>query len=109
VLPAPFFDPIAVTAGQDGAIWFVDDFANRVGRLTTSGALSWIDIPSSASFPADITVGPNGNIWFTENQTNRLGTVAGSGQSASVPALTPALSASMVVLLGLAGLLMIRK
>lgn len=75
-LPDSFFDPISLTAGPDGAIWFVDDGAGRVGRLTTAGAFSWIDVPTPFAFVAAICVGPDGNLWFTEASGNRIGRVS---------------------------------
>jgi virginiamycin B lyase len=78
-LPAPFFGASALTVGRDGAIWFLDFLASRVGRLTTSGQLTWLDIPSSnstGSYPVGMTVGPDGNMWFTEWLDNKIARVA---------------------------------
>lgn len=78
-LPAPFTGVGALTVGRDDAIWFLDFLANRVGRLTTSGQLTWLDIPSSnptGSYPVGMTVGPDGNMWFTEYGDNQIARVA---------------------------------
>jgi virginiamycin B lyase len=78
-LPAPFLGAGALTVGRDDAIWFLDNSVNRVGRLTSSGQLTWLDIPSSnptGSYPVGMTVGPDGNMWFTEYGDNEIGRVA---------------------------------
>src|SRR5215470_6575495 len=33
-------DPFSVTAGPDGALWFTERFANKIGRIDTSGNIT---------------------------------------------------------------------
>ena len=61
-------NPVAITSGPDGALWYVatNDLKNpttgTVGRLTTSGAAtSW----TVTGQPSAITAGPDGAVWFT--------------------------------------------
>jgi virginiamycin B lyase len=63
----------SITAGQDGALWFIEVFANKIGRITTSGALSEYAIPTAISVPHGITTGSDGAIWFTEFNGNEIG------------------------------------
>jgi virginiamycin B lyase len=60
-----------ITTGSDGALWFAmsglqTTFANGIGRITTSGAIT--SFPALASFdsPHEIAPGPDGALWFTE-------------------------------------------
>jgi streptogramin lyase len=69
-------DPVTLTVGPDGALWFTELAGNKIGRLTTSGALTEYAMPGN---PYGITSGPDGNLWFT---------VSGSGASA-VGRMTP--------------------
>jgi streptogramin lyase len=33
-------DAYRITAGPDGALWFTEEYGNRIGRITTSGAVT---------------------------------------------------------------------
>lgn len=52
-----------ITTGPDGNLWIADRTYGRVGRLTTSGNLTWFNTPRV--FPHAVAVGPDGSIWFT--------------------------------------------
>ncbi|MCC9312168.1 hypothetical protein LN042_34780 [Kitasatospora sp. RB6PN24] len=67
--------PWGITAGPDGALWFAENAGNDIGRITTSGTMSELPIPTSGASPLDITTGSDGNLWFTENSAGQLGTV----------------------------------
>lgn len=71
------FDGANITGmarGPDGAIWFTDPGHNKIGRLTTNGALSEYPIPTASSSPDRITAGSNA-LWFTESAVNKIGLV----------------------------------
>jgi streptogramin lyase len=87
-----FPDPI--TAGSDGALWF--GFQNRldfgnpsigatgIGRITTSGATSLYQLPTTGGDTLEIVngiaPGPDGNLWFTTSRgVNELGRITTSG------------------------------
>jgi virginiamycin B lyase len=79
-LPAGSSFAREIIPGPDGALWFTDSFANKIGRITTAGVLTEFTVPTADSFPAAIAVGPDGAIWFTEanpdaNKIGRLTTV----------------------------------
>jgi streptogramin lyase len=57
--------PTSITVGPDGALWFAEIGANKIGRITTSGAITEFSLPSGESL-SNITKGPDGNLWFTE-------------------------------------------
>jgi virginiamycin B lyase len=56
-----------ITAGPDGALWFTETFADKIGRITTTGELSEFLLPTPNSNPTGITAGPDGAVWFTES------------------------------------------
>lgn len=54
-LPAGSGDPIGITAGPDGNLWFTAFTA--IGRITTSGGVTGFPVPQSLSEPQFITAG----------------------------------------------------
>ena len=73
--PAPG-GPSGLTSGPDGALWFTEETGNKIGRMTTGGAVTnEIPVPTAASLPGEITVGPDGKLWFTEFDGNKIGRV----------------------------------
>jgi streptogramin lyase len=56
----------ALTTGPDGAIWFTEYTAPRIGRLdpATGVAVEYFGLKGPA---VAIAPGPDGNVWFTEN------------------------------------------
>jgi streptogramin lyase len=76
----------AITAGPDGALWFVETAANQIGRMTTDGKVSHeYLIPTVHSGPADITTGPDGNLWFTEKTASRIVKMTTTGVFTEIP------------------------
>lgn len=77
-LPAvPPRDPIGITTGSDGALWFAEPGTSSIGRITASGALTEVAVPGSR--PYDVVTGPDGALWFTEHDTHRIGRMGTSG------------------------------
>jgi virginiamycin B lyase len=66
--------PINITAGPDGALWFTENAANKIGRITTDGVISEFTIPTADSSPFFITTGPDGAVWFTEAASSSITT-----------------------------------
>src|SRR5262245_32665846 len=58
--------PFQITAGSDGALWFVEFASGKIGRITTAGAVTEFSLPNPRSEPQGITAGPDGALWFTE-------------------------------------------
>ena len=55
--------PLFITRGPDGNLWFADqDYA--IGRMTPTGTVT--EYTGVAGQPQDIVTGPDGNLWFTE-------------------------------------------
>jgi hypothetical protein len=46
------------TTGPDGALWFTEMGAGKIGRITVSGTFTEFSLPATASSPEGITAGP---------------------------------------------------
>jgi virginiamycin B lyase len=71
-------DPMGITAGSDGALWFTNYNGNSIGRITTSGAITHYKA-SGIDDPFGITNGPDGALWFTNYGGNSIGRITTSG------------------------------
>ena len=78
-IPTAASEPNEIVAGSDGALWFTETNANRIGRITTAGTITEFGIPTSASHSVYITAGPDGALWFTEFNGNKIGRITTSG------------------------------
>ena len=45
-IPTSNSQPIGITAGPDGTLWFVESNANKVGQITTAGMITEFPIPT---------------------------------------------------------------
>src|SRR5712692_4088413 len=68
----PSSSPSAIALGGDGAQWFTEEGANRVGRIAPDGTLTEYPVPTANAGLAGIASGPDGNIWFTETKGNKV-------------------------------------
>ncbi len=66
--------PSDLALGADHNLWFTDVNAAKIRKMTPSGEVSELDIPSGAS-GQDITAGPDRKLWFTEPFGDRIGRV----------------------------------
>ncbi|HET9392663.1 MAG TPA: hypothetical protein VFO29_03930 [Candidatus Rubrimentiphilum sp.] len=69
----PTRDPRAIVSGPDSALWIVEPYANKIGRVSMTGKLAEFPVPTIDSFPSDIAAGPDGSIWFIETNGNKIG------------------------------------
>lgn len=67
--------PTNIASGPDGALWYIERNANKIGRTTTDGTLTEYSIPSVNAAPFDITAGPDDALWFTEPPTGKIGRI----------------------------------
>ena len=80
--PVPTVDsgPWSITTGPDGALWFTESFANKIGRITTAGVITEFAVPSANSqLLGGITQGPDGAVWFTEEIAGKIGRITTAG------------------------------
>ena len=89
-------EPIWITAGPDGNLWFTefsvksaaDQGMSKIGRISPSGTITEFPLPTTSSYPWEITSGPDGNLWFTENGGNKIGRISPSGTITEYPVPT---------------------
>src|SRR5438046_8196889 len=62
-----------ITAGPDGNLWFAESNSNKIGRITTAGAITEFQTLSAGSAPNQITAGPDRNPWFTIEFPHKIG------------------------------------
>jgi virginiamycin B lyase len=86
-LPTGNAQPHGITTGSDGALWFTEFAANKIGRMTTAGLASEFIVPTTFSDPDGIAGGPDGALWFTERRGNKIGriTIAGIFTEFAIP------------------------
>jgi streptogramin lyase len=81
----PNSNPFGIASGPDGNIWFTESAGNKIGKMTTAGAISEYTVPTSSSFPANIVAGPNGALWFTERFGSNVGEITTGGSFSEFP------------------------
>ena len=64
-LPTPNSGATDITAGPDGNLWFTENGANKIGRITPAGVITEFTLSVPEAKPFGITSGPDGNLWFT--------------------------------------------
>ncbi len=84
-LPDATSRPIDIAAGADGNIWFTENGASTIGRMTPAGDLTEFPIPTTGSEPFGITAGPDGNLWFTEYHASKIGSITPLGVITEYP------------------------
>ncbi len=68
-----------LTLGSDGALWFTDSGANKIGRMSGTGNVTEFSVPTPSAGLTGICQGPDGKLWFLEGAANKVGTVTMSG------------------------------
>jgi len=87
-VPTPSSGPNDIAAGSDGALWFTEQSANQIGRITPAGVVTEFPIPTTASSPVGITAGPDGALWFSESAGNKIGRITTDGVITEFPITT---------------------
>jgi streptogramin lyase len=80
--PTPGSNPLSITAGPDGNVWFTEGSrTNKIGQITPEGTISEFPILpiTSNAGPVGITTGPDSNLWFTESNSNKIGRIMPDG------------------------------
>jgi hypothetical protein len=66
-----------IVTGADGNVWFTERLAGKVGRITPSGTITELKLPTTGSIYG-IAAGPDGNIWI-KDYTGRIHRVTPTG------------------------------
>lgn len=56
---------LSVCLGPDGAIWFTEWKAAKIGRIGSDGTIREFALPNGQSTAGSITPGPDGALWFS--------------------------------------------
>ena len=78
-IPTVNSGPWSITSGSDGALWFTESAAGKIGRVTSSGAFTEYTIPGGWD-PGYIAAGADGALWFTEYYGNAIGRITTTGE-----------------------------
>ena len=83
--------PLSITTGPDGNLWFTENGAGAIGRMTAAGTLATFTLPQVAAPPGSppgitsvpaqpvgITAGPDGALWFT-TENSLIGRITTNG------------------------------
>jgi streptogramin lyase len=89
-IPSAGSGPTGIVAGPDGALWFDEQSANNIGRVTTSGSFTEFGIPTAGARPLSIIVGPDNALWFTELSAGKIGRITTAGRLPNIPCYRPA-------------------
>lgn len=76
--------PDYIVAGPQGALWFSEFDADKIGRITTAGQITEFPLPDNNDIEG-ITAGADGNLWFTEPGQNNIGRMTPSGLVTAFP------------------------
>jgi streptogramin lyase len=77
-----------IAVGPDNALWYVENGANKIGRITTGGSISEFSTGmTSGAMAQSIASGPDGRLWFTESGLGKVASITTSGTIAEY--LTP--------------------
>jgi streptogramin lyase len=63
-VPTPSSFPSDIARGPDGNLWFTENLANKIGRITLAGVITEFSLDGVGQSPASITPGADGNMWF---------------------------------------------
>ena len=97
--------PVYITAGSDGALWFTL-FAttpgenDRLGRVTTAGAVTEYAILTPKSRVAGIAAGPDGAVWYSlwllDRSGGKIGRITTDGLVSEYPLPIPGSTPSSI-------------
>lgn len=76
--------PNGIVVGPDGALWFTEYFANKIGRISTNGVITEFPV-SLATNLVGITLGPDGRLWFVAYGNSKVLRMTTNGSVTSYP------------------------
>ncbi|HTU82478.1 MAG TPA: hypothetical protein VMF61_10135, partial [Candidatus Acidoferrales bacterium] len=89
--------PGDVAEGPDGAIWFTQYTAGKIGRMTPAGKVTnEYTTPTKRSSPSGIVEGPDHALWFTEVAANKIGRITTTGKITEYPVPTAKAGLSLI-------------
>jgi streptogramin lyase len=73
VTPTVASGPMAIAAAPDGSLWFAENTANYLGRVSSTGRMTEYVLPGQIGMPFDVAPGSDGDIWFGDFQLDQNG------------------------------------
>jgi virginiamycin B lyase len=81
--------PVDITSGSDGNLWFTAEATSTgawsLGRVTTSGAVTFFAVPDSNASLNGLTLGIDGNVWFANAGSAAIGRITPAGVITEFP------------------------
>jgi len=72
--PTASGNPGGIAAGADGALYFTEQAADKIGRIDpATGNITEINIPTANAQPVGIARGSDNNLYFTEQAAGQIG------------------------------------
>jgi virginiamycin B lyase len=108
-MPTRASGPAGLAFDRTGAIWFTEEFGNRIGRIAPDGTIKEFALPRPDTKPAGIALGTDGRMWFTEGNwtggielklkynAHMVGAIAADGSVAEYPLDGPGAFATNIV------------
>jgi virginiamycin B lyase len=75
--------PLDITAGPDGNVWFTETGSQIIGRISPTGIVKEFPVPTTIGQPVGITGGPGGNLWFTGG--SKIASISSTGNITEFP------------------------
>lgn len=67
------WNPQGIVEGSDGAVWFTSASSGDLGRMTSTGVFTALEIPAPRSSPIRIVSAPDGSVWFADFGAAKIG------------------------------------
>ena len=77
-------------------MWFTEFAANKIGRISGTGAITEFTVPTANAGPYQIAYGAGGAMWFTEYNTTKIGRISGDGTIREFPIPAPSYGAGAI-------------
>ncbi|MGA8357042.1 MAG: hypothetical protein WB772_06790, partial [Xanthobacteraceae bacterium] len=82
-IPSAGSKPYIAVEGPDGALWFCESGASKIGRLDPGrGTFTEFALPTKNAGPIGIALGGDGNLWFAEKAADKIGRLTPRGDIA---------------------------
>ncbi len=86
--------PYGIAIDTNGTVWTTLQGADKLGRISTDGQVTALDVPTRNSGLGDIAVDQSGAVWFLELRANKIGRFAkGRFTEFTIPTPSPGLTA----------------
>ena len=82
-IPSADSKPYIAVEGPEGALWFCESGASKIGRLDPDrGTFTEFALPTKNATPIGIALGGDGNLWFAEKAADKIGRLTPRGDIA---------------------------